>query len=85
MAEQMYFIIRNSDGDTRVQRVTQTELEKRLTVEDGAHWYGTGGFMSIEDLEEKGYDTNYWGNNLLIIKGEVVVPHPVETVVQWAV
>lgn len=83
MAESMYFIVHNSEGDTTVSRVTESELRKRLKIEDGAHWYGHGGFMSIEDLADRGGDTNYWKDDLLIIKGEVMVPQPKEVVTEW--
>ena len=67
----MYFLISNSDGDTHVEPLSEKELLKRLNDENG-----------IDFLSElpKEMDTNYWGEGVLIIKGEVVVPKE-ETVV----
>jgi len=73
-----YFIISNSDGDTSVDPVTKEELIKRITPEEGEgeNYYGNCGFLSkIDDI-----DTNYWGDNILIIKGEIIAPRPKEIV-----
>jgi len=65
----MYFVIRNSDGDTLVDQLTKEQLLENLNDEDEC---GTLGFLEkIEDA-----DTNYWGDNCLIIKGEIVKPEP---------
>ena len=69
-----YFIIRNSGGDTRVDQVSKEELLKRIQPEEDEErcYYGRIGFLGkIEDS-----DTNYWGDNILIIKGEIVTPKP---------
>ncbi len=74
MNEEKYFVIRNSDGDTRIDVLSKEELDERLTPdpdEDGAHWYGTAGVL---DAIPDNSDTNYWGNNILVIKGHVVGP-----------
>lgn len=71
-----YFVIHNSEGDTRVEKMGKEELVRRITPEDGCTYYGVTDFLkAIEDT-----DTNYWGNNILIIKGEIVVPKPAEIV-----
>ena len=66
-----YFIIYNSDGETRVNVLTKEELTKRLNEE----YYG-------DDVEFLGKidenDTNYWGDAILIINGEIITPKPVE-------
>ena len=69
-----YFIISNSDGDTTVQQVSKDELLKRIQPDDGEDccYYGCVGFL--EAIKEA--DTNYWGENILIIKGEIVTPKP---------
>ena len=69
----MYFIIHNSEGDTSVEMLSKEELLERLDEE----YYGPVEF--IDKITER--DTNYWGEGaLLIIKGEIAVPNPVETV-----
>ena len=70
-----YFVIRNSDGDTYVDEVSEEVLKTRLADE----YYGSQGFLK----KVPGNDTNYWGENILIIKGSVVVPQPVQTVTEY--
>lgn len=70
-----YFTIRNSDGDTRVDEWTKEELEERL--EEG-YW----GKVTHPDKLPENSDTNYWGNSVLIIRGEVVSPKAVKTVIK---
>ena len=71
-----YFVICNSDGDTTVDCLTKEELLERLDPEDS--YYGNGGYLKeISDT-----DTNYWGEKVLIIKGEVVVPKEVKVVTE---
>ena len=68
-----YFVIYNGDGDTTVSQLSKEELVSRITPdEDGEGYYGKVGFL--KSIEEK--DTNYWGDNILIIKGEIVIPEP---------
>ena len=70
--EKEYFVIHNSDGDTTISHLTKDELIERLgNSEESNHW-GSEGF--IENLKEN--DTNYWGLNILIIKGKIIVPKP---------
>jgi len=74
-----YFIISNCDGDTEVEVVSETELLKRIDPEE--EYYGEVGFLDkIEDN-----DTNYWGDNILIIKGKIVVPKPKDVVVKYVI
>jgi hypothetical protein len=70
-----YFIITNSDGDTYVDTVTKDELIKRLDN----HYYGNVGFLTSAPKN----DTNYWGDDVLIIKGEVVTPNQVEVITKF--
>lgn len=69
-----YFVIHNSDGDTIIDKISRGELLKRLNPVEP--YYGKMGILQII----KEMDTNYWGDNILIIKGEIVVPE-VKTVV----
>jgi len=79
--EKMYFIIQNSDGDTTVQQVPKEELARRLTPDkNGDNSYGSDGFL--EEIKED--DTNYWGENILIIKGDIVSPKPKDVVKSYA-
>ena len=64
----MYFIVSNSDGDTNVESVSKEELIKRLDEQ----YYGEVEFLN--EIEDE--DTNYWGDSILIIKGEIAVPTP---------
>ncbi|MCP3684105.1 MAG: hypothetical protein GY861_15600 [bacterium] len=68
-----YFIIHNSEGDTTVDQVDKEELLKRIAEE----YYGEVSFHKALPEET---DTNFWGENLLIIKGEVVTPTPVKVI-----
>jgi hypothetical protein len=78
----MYFIIYNSDGDTRVEQFSKEELTKRITPDgDGDTDYGDAGF--IEELKES--DTNFWGENMLIIKGDIVSPKAKDVVKSYEI
>jgi hypothetical protein len=70
-----YFIISNSDGDTIVDVVTKDVLLKRLDE----NYYGDREILSY--VPE--YDTNYWGDSILIIKGDVVTPTPITTITKF--
>ena len=61
-----YYIISNSDGDTTVVEVTKDELINRMNPEDT--YYGDKSFLQ----KITNNDTNYWGENILIIKGCIV-------------
>jgi len=72
-----YYIINNSDGDTTVSEVTKEELLKRINPEDP--YYGDKRFL--QKISKN--DTNYWGDNILIIKGNIITPKPKEKVVTY--
>ncbi len=74
-----YFIIHNASGDTTVEKVTKKELLKRINT-DCPH-YGHVGFMDRIEA----HDTNYWGGNILIIKGDIVVPKAVTEITEFGV
>ena len=73
-----YFVISNSDGDTRVNMVTKQELLERINE----HYWGKRKYLS--EIPDE-IDTNYWGNNVLIIKGEVVAPTAKERVIEYEI
>jgi hypothetical protein len=63
-----YFVIRNSDGDTTVRSYTKEQLLVELSDNT---WGVNINFMDRINSS----DTNYWGdNNILIIKGTIEVP-----------
>lgn len=64
----MYIVVSNSDGDLRFEQVEKEELLERVAD----NYYGTKEF--VMNLKES--DPNYWGDKIMIIKGEVVVPKP---------
>ncbi len=66
-----YYLIRNSDGDVYVTEYTKQELLKELDDEDWRDEF-------LESLPER--DTNYWGEKVLLIKGEIVTPQKKEVV-----
>ena len=71
----MFFVIRNSDGDTSVTPYTHEMMKEALNDED----FGTD-FIFLDAVPTE-RDTNYWGEGrCLIIKGEVVVPKAKEVV-----
>lgn len=72
-----YFMIYNSDGDTRVIPMSKEELLKRVQPEDEEDQQEF--FNTFPDNK----DTNYWGDKALIIKGEIVSPRPLTSVVTW--
>jgi hypothetical protein len=77
MAEPTYFVISPGEGDPRIEPLTREELTRRLS--EG--YYGDVGFMG--SLRNK--NINEWGDNIMIIKGEVVIPRPVEVVKRYDV
>lgn len=58
------YVIYNSEGDVRVSSLTDEELDKRIAEE---YWGDVGVLTHVPT-----HDTNYWGDNILIIRGEVV-------------
>lgn len=75
MAEK-YFVINNSEGDTRVEELTEEVLKERLA--DGYYGRQIGFINRIGNP-----DTNYWGENIMIIKGTLVSPVPIEVVKEY--
>jgi len=72
-----YYIIKNSDGNTTVDEVTKDELINRINPEEP--YYGDKNFL--QKITDK--DTNYWGENILIIKGCIVIPKEKEKIVTY--
>jgi len=74
----VYFVINNNEGDTRVNMITKQELLERVNE----HYWGHCEYLSEVPQER---DTNYWGVSVLIIKGEVVVPTAKEKVIEYEI
>lgn len=72
------FVIRNSDGDTYVEQTTEEKFLKDLAAGE----YGGRHCLTAEDAKKKA-DTNYWGNGMLVIRGEVVIPKPIESITKY--
>ncbi|HLO91521.1 MAG TPA: hypothetical protein VK172_10195 [Lentimicrobium sp.] len=72
--EETYFVIHNSDGDTHVEQISKSVLLNRLDE----NYYGK--VNALKSIKET--DTNYWGENILIIKGKIVTPQAEEVIVK---
>jgi hypothetical protein len=70
-----YYVIDNSDGDSRVTEYSKKELEYAINAEEIL-----GTFFDKYPAEP---DTNYWRDTKLIIKGEVVFPKIVQKVTEY--
>ena len=77
MENSKYYVIHNGEGDTTVDELTKEELLKRLNE----RWYGD--IPCMKSVPED--STDYWGARLLVIKGKVVTPLPVEKVTEYDV
>lgn len=64
---EQYFVIYNSDGDTKVHVLDKATLMKRIDE----NYYG-GTVIFADHIPDK--DTNYWGGQTIVIKGSIVVP-----------
>jgi len=74
----MYYVISNSDGDTTVTPYSRSQLLEAINNEE---------FGSCEFLDEvpDNEDTNYWGENILIIKGDIKIPIIIETATKYGI
>ena len=79
-----YFIVTSNEGGTKVVQIAFDELLERITPnKDGETYYGDKPEFLSEVPEFEG---GYWqaGNQaLLIIKGEIVVPKPVDVIKKY--
>lgn len=72
----MYYLIRNDDGETFVREMTKEQIEAFVNdhlIKSDLCWH----------IAPSNTDTNYWGGKYLIIKGQIVVPKPVEVVKRY--
>jgi len=72
-----YFQITTSPDGIYIEMKTKEQIENDINDPDVI----APSFLS----EITNMDPNYWGSKTLIIKGEIVVPNPVETVVKFEV
>lgn len=78
----MYFLITaNEDGETYVTQISN--IEKFLQELADGDYGKSPKFLS--DRREFSTDTNEWNGAMLLIKGEVVVPKPMEVVTKYSV
>ncbi len=73
----MFFVIRNNDGNTRIDMLAQDELERRINE----RYYGEQAHFLAQIPNT---DTNYWSEHaVLIIRGEIAIPEPREVVTRY--
>lgn len=77
----MYFVILTDEDGTSVEVKTKEELLKELNRGD----YSERNLMNEDDYLKCGIDPNYWGRSILIVKGEIVIPKPVERVKEYEI
>lgn len=73
-----YYVIHNGEGDTTV---TEFISKEKLLNALKENYFGTR--ECLEELPEN--DTNYWHGDLLIIKGEIVVPTEKKVVIEFEI
>jgi hypothetical protein len=73
-----YFLIYQFDTEATVRQVTKEELEAALA--EGAY---SEGFL--DKLSSDVDDPASWGERVLLIKGEIIVPQPVDIIRKWSV
>ena len=71
-----YFIIRNSDGDTTVRAVSKEQLLRDIN---------DGEFGNVLSELPENSDTNYWGEDVLIIKGKMIVPKAEQVITKYSI
>lgn len=73
-----YTVIKPTEDGTQIYQMDKNSLRdfiKRLP----------DGWDFVTDIESVGSDPNYWGYNILIIKGKTVVPNPVEVAIEYEI
>ena len=80
--KQMYIVIRCSEnGDVTVEQYNKKDLTELINDQEEEN-FDTHNFM--KKITDK--DPQYWGpDNILIIKGEIIVPKPVKVIEQYQV
>ena len=75
--KEMYYVIHNGEGDTTVNVYTKEELLRH--IEEG--YWGMDTKIMTEFPNDS--DTNYWGGEILIIKGNMVSPVEKKVVTEY--
>ena len=74
----LFVISSNEDGEVTVEQLGEEEFIERINDEE---YYGEVNFLDkISQI-----DPNYWGNKLLVIRGEIVIPKPVEKITKYEI
>ena len=81
-----YFVIEGTEDGGQIRQFSKKELLKAMQDDDYAD-IDASMAMSQADWDEHDTpcDPNYWGDNIVIIKGTVVQPKPKEEVTVWEV
>jgi len=84
MNQDKYFIITSSEDGTTVEQITKEELMSRITPdEDGDLYYGLGAKFLNELPEWNDGYPNMSFEDVIIIKGDFVVPKEKKVVTQY--
>lgn len=73
----MYYVIKSGEDGCKVSCLTKEELVNNLNEK---YW---GDVKYLEKFDTN--DPNYWGESILIIKGEAIVPKSVKIVESYTV
>lgn len=81
----MYFLIRCGDDGTVVEELSEETLLERITPDkDGEGYYGDElTFLSKIPYNDKGYWNTEAENSAVVIKGEIIVPKPINVVKKY--
>lgn len=79
MSDEVYFEISNGDGDLRITVLTREQLEKRI-AEHARDCDKPPNYLSSVGSPDRWDD-----GEMLLIKGRIVRPRPIETVVKYEV
>jgi hypothetical protein len=77
MPQDRYIVISASEGGLHIKELSKAQIEKNLAEE---YW---GSDVNIATRMPTESDPNYWGTQLIIIKGEIVVPAKKEVVTKY--
>lgn len=80
----MYIVFNSTDDGVHVCTVSHEELLVRITPDsDGNTWYGgSRPILFLESIPDTA-DIDGWPEGVLIVKGDIIVPKPIQTVVRY--
>ena len=76
MSDEKYIVISPGEDGATIEQLSKSVLLERIDEK----YYGDIDFKTSLSPNIEDIDPNYWGDEILIIKGEIVVPQPVKTV-----